>query len=594
VVLLIVLVVIVALSLSAYTFSDLMLANRHATLVNGKRLQTRYCVESGVESIKMFLRQDIATQTDAGGCYDNPLYFQARAVLPNTDLKSRGSFSVLASLFDDTGLPVGVRFGLEDESARLNLNVLLAIDEASAQLSSALEGLAGSAEMGGAAAAAASAAGNADAETTDAAMSSTGRTLLMGLPGMTEDVADAILDWMDSDDEPREYGAELDYYASMNPPYKPRNAPLQTVEELLLVRGVTPQMLFGLDTNHNGLVDTHEMTTAGTGPNTTTMAASTAAMATNSATSLASGSIQGLSESGVPLRGWSAYLTLYSAEKNVRSDGQPRIDLNQEDLQQLHDQLVEVFSEEWADFIVAYRLYGPTTQSGTTEPEAASDLELDLSQSPKAKFQQVLDLIGATVQLPQQGGQQGGQQSGQNTPQRTIASPFANDVLSMATYLPLLSDTCTAVAVDVIPGRINVNTAPREILLGVPGMSEEIVDQILSSRSQQTTAATSSSTSTNDGTTAGSTGRESETWLLGEGLVTLDEMRQFSPFLCAGGDVYRAQIVGYFQGGGPSTRCEVVIDATDTEPRVLFWRDISHLGRGFPLELLGVDLMQAM
>ena len=37
----------------------------------------------------------------------------------------------------------------------------------------------------------------------------------MGLPGMTEDVADAILDWLDTDDEPRELGAEIEYYSGL-------------------------------------------------------------------------------------------------------------------------------------------------------------------------------------------------------------------------------------------------------------------------------------------------------------------------------------------------------------------------------------------
>ena len=46
-----------------------------------------------------------------------------------------------------------------------------------------------------------------------------GRELLMGLPGMTEDVADAILDWLDEDEEPREYGVESDYYMGLDPPY---------------------------------------------------------------------------------------------------------------------------------------------------------------------------------------------------------------------------------------------------------------------------------------------------------------------------------------------------------------------------------------
>ena len=80
-----------------------------------------------------------------------------------------------------------------------------------------------------------------------------GRDLLMALPGMTEETADAILDWLDEDEEPREYGAESDYYSSLSPPYAAKNGQLETVEELLLVRGVTPQLLFGADVNRNGI-----------------------------------------------------------------------------------------------------------------------------------------------------------------------------------------------------------------------------------------------------------------------------------------------------------------------------------------------------
>jgi hypothetical protein len=73
-------------------------------------------------------------------------------------------------------------------------------------------------------------------------------------------------------------------------------------------------------------------------------------------------------------------------------------------------------------------------------------------------------------------------------------------------------------------------------------------------------------------------------------IVTKDEMRQLLPFVCAAGDVYRAQIVGYFQDGPAASRAEVIFDATQSIPRILRWRDMSHLGRGYALETLGVDL----
>jgi hypothetical protein len=67
-------------------------------------------------------------------------------------------------------------------------------------------------------------------------------------------------------------------------------------------------------------------------------------------------------------------------------------------------------------------------------------------------------------------------------------------------------------------------------------------------------------------------------------------MQQLSPFMCGGGDVYRAQVIGYFQGGGGSSRTEVVIDNTALTPSIVFWRDLTHLGRGYPLEVLGINL----
>ena len=151
-----------------------------------------------------------------------------------------------------------------------------------------------------------------------------------------------------------------------------------------------------------------------------------------------------------------------------------------------------------------------------------------------------------------------------------------------------LMDNCTVSESLVIPGRISINEAPRELLLGVPAvdtvsgeaiMTEELADQIIELRTAVT----------EDNATA----RSNEVWLLTEAVVNLDQMKALMPFVCGGGDVFRCQIVGYFQGGGPSSRAEVVFDATSTEPRELFWRDIGHLGRGYALETLGVDLLGA-
>jgi general secretion pathway protein K len=67
-----------------------------------------------------------------------------------------------------------------------------------------------------------------------------------GLEGAARDViADSILDWRDPDDFYRVNGAENDYYRSLKEPYDCKNGNLDSIEELLLVRGVTPDLFYG-------------------------------------------------------------------------------------------------------------------------------------------------------------------------------------------------------------------------------------------------------------------------------------------------------------------------------------------------------------
>ena len=68
----------------------------------------------------------------------------------------------------------------------------------------------------------------------------------LGLEGEDRDiVTDSILDWIDPDDLTRLNGAENDYYHSLKEPYNCKNANLDSIEELLLVRGVTPDLFYG-------------------------------------------------------------------------------------------------------------------------------------------------------------------------------------------------------------------------------------------------------------------------------------------------------------------------------------------------------------
>jgi general secretion pathway protein K len=70
---------------------------------------------------------------------------------------------------------------------------------------------------------------------------------LMGVaPGESTPVVNAILDWIDPDDRTHIQGAETEDYQSSNPPYVAKNGPIDDIAELLLIKGITPEVYYGL------------------------------------------------------------------------------------------------------------------------------------------------------------------------------------------------------------------------------------------------------------------------------------------------------------------------------------------------------------
>ena len=79
--------------------------------------------------------------------------------------------------------------------------------------------------------------------------------VLVGLDQPEADViTDSIEDWRDADNLYRPNGAESDYYQSLEVPYLAKNGVFDVPEELLLVRGITPEVYYG----RKGLTDTGE------------------------------------------------------------------------------------------------------------------------------------------------------------------------------------------------------------------------------------------------------------------------------------------------------------------------------------------------
>ena len=64
-------------------------------------------------------------------------------------------------------------------------------------------------------------------------------------PEEIENIVDAIKDWIDIDNETTRFGAEDDYYQALEKSYPCKNAPIEFLEELLFVRGITKELVYG-------------------------------------------------------------------------------------------------------------------------------------------------------------------------------------------------------------------------------------------------------------------------------------------------------------------------------------------------------------
>lgn len=61
-----------------------------------------------------------------------------------------------------------------------------------------------------------------------------------------EETAPAIIDWRDEDDVPLPGGAEDLYYISLNPPYHCKNKSIESMEEFLAIKGITPELIHAI------------------------------------------------------------------------------------------------------------------------------------------------------------------------------------------------------------------------------------------------------------------------------------------------------------------------------------------------------------
>ena len=192
---------------------------------------------------------------------------------------------------------------------------------------------------------------------------------------------------------------------------------------------------------------------------------------------------------------------------------------------------------------------------------------IDISKGGSTQIKSLYELFGANVSPTVNGATQ---------PKK--ASPWSDKPSDLQANALKVMDVLTLTDASYVDGRVNINLAPREVLLNIPNMTPELADSIVGS--QDKSSGSSSSSQSND--------RLTTAWLVIQSLTDLPTLKQLDPYITARGDVFHLQSVGYFDGGGPMARIEAVIDATQIPPQVVFMRDLTDLGRGFPNSLLPI------
>ena len=359
---------VVVIGLLHSTRLDLNVVKNH-----GDRIQAHYLALAGVEKAKALLYHDMVTRRGAGlnhtgRLYDDPKEFRDVAF-------GRGNFRVIRR--NDDG---EIIYGVSDENSRLNLNV--ASPENFAKLQ-----------------------------------------------GMTPDIIAAIIDWRDENNAVTPSGAEADYYASLQPPYLPRNGPFQTTRELLMIRGVTRELLLGDDFDQNGLLDP--------GGNDDPTSNRTRSSRRDP--------------------GWASLFTVNSAVNNQSASGKSRVNLQSATEGSLTS--IKGITSQIAKAIIARR--------------------------GQDKFESIADLLEVT-ETQNQPGQQGDTPNRPNPargqpPGRSPSTPSGPRVISEELFIDIADDV-TVESDNNQPGVININTASLEVLTCLPGIEPDLAQAIISHR----------------------------------------------------------------------------------------------------------------
>ncbi len=306
-------------------------------------------------------------------------------------------------------------------------------------------------------------------------LNSASEEILLNLPGMTAELAASIIDWRDEDSEVTTGGAEDEYYLLQSEPYNCKNAPLQTVEEILLIKGASEELLYGEDTNLNGVLDDHE---------------------NDGDLSEPSDDRDGRLDAGIY-----DYVTVYSEEANTDSNGNDRININDsQSRSDLQSALQEAVSEERA-------------------------LEIMSLVSTNPSYENVFD--------------------------------FYYQVGLKSEEFATLADKLTTSDEKTLSGLVNVNTAPKEVLLCLPGLEDSDVESLLTYRERNGA-------------------QSSLAWIVD--VLDREKAVAIGSYITVRSSQYSADIVCLSGSGRAYKRYKAVFDVQGSSPRLVYWKSLTSFG----------------
>lgn len=533
VVLIVVLVIVTMVSLAGFGFLSSMSTEYEAAKLNGHMRQAQQTMNSAEATLLWIAELPERHRRAIGGLHHNPALFRSCAVphltasvgesaaasmasapMPSANAQSPDSATADLTLAPDDRWRLSVvsidqnaeqrvlRFGLTNESGKIHLLRLLRWEQQ---------------------------------------QPGSGRLALMQLPGMTESTADSILDWMDADDTPREFGAESEYYQALDRTYRPSNTVPKTLEELLYVKGVSRALMSGRSAS--AVSFTQPESSFSGNENATNDITSKGALPSDSALS------EGLS---LP---WNHNLTIYSAERDLNSLGTPRIAINASTIASLEQQLSMQLPENVVRYILLAKAYGIRLDGSSGVSPSSAPFSSTLSAS--FPITSLADLVDSTVHV--------------SAPSGTIVvqSPLSSSSPDFAELFTLLMDRVSTQPEQVIVGRINVMLATESVLRMIPGLSVEQASQIVTLRATLDEMET-----------------RSIAWLLTRNVLDVPTFRKVFPEVTTGGDVFQAEIIVHRDIGGPTLRRNLVIDAAAQPARRVYWTDETDAPMTFPLDVL--------